>query len=314
MKKRLLTSLIILIVTALFVASRYYTTYAMDAFIGILAVVGCVEVTKVLERRRMFSNVVLVGCFPAIMYVAMTIGIINKRGWLNYVVYFVAILLILFLANFLFTYLCSSVTHKEKDKFGVYDSDAKYAFNKSMNSAFVMIYPAILFVCMLFINHYFDFAFVTTTIKYPNLLILFFVVLLFAITMITDSMALVVGTTFKGPKLCPTISPNKTISGAVGGFVFGTLGGVLVYYLFSLNIYINEMFMTTDIVWWKILIVSMIASIICQIGDIIASKLKRSARVKDYGTIFPGHGGVMDRVDGLIFSALVILISMFVLI
>ena len=100
----------------------------------------------------------------------------------------------------------------------------------------------------------------------------------------------------------------------VGGFVFGTLGGVLVYYLFSLNIYINEMFMTTDIVWWKILIVSMIASIVCQIGDIIASKLKRSARVKDYGTIFPGHGGVMDRVDGLIFSALVILISMFVLI
>lgn len=314
MKKRLLTSLIILIVTALFVASRYYTTYAMDAFIGILAVIGCVEVTKVLERKRMFTNVVLVGCFPAIMYIAMTIGIINKRDWLNYIVYFVAILLILFLVNFLFTYLCTSVTHKEKDRFGVYDSDAKYAFNKSMNSAFVMIYPAILFVCMLFINHYFDFAFVETTIQNSNLLVLFFVVLLFAITMITDSMALVVGTTFKGPKLCPTISPNKTISGAIGGFVFGTIGGVLVYYLFSLNIYINEVFMAIDLTWWKVLIVSMIASVVGQIGDIVASKLKRSARVKDYGTIFPGHGGVMDRVDGLIFNALVILISMFVLI
>lgn len=314
MKKRLLTSLIILIVTALFVASRYYTTYAMDAFIGILAVVGCVEVTKVLERKRMFTNVVLVGCFPAIMYIAMTIGIINKRDWLNYIVYFVAILLILFLVNFLFTYLCTSVTHKEKDRFGVYDNDAKYAFNKSMNSAFVMIYPAILFVCMLFINHYFDFAFVDTTIQNSNLLVLFFVVLLFAITMITDSMALVVGTTFKGPKLCPTISPNKTISGAIGGFVFGTIGGVLVYYLFSLNININEVFMAIDLTWWKVLIVSMIASVVGQIGDIVASKLKRSARVKDYGTIFPGHGGVMDRVDGLIFNALVILISMFVLI
>lgn len=314
MKKRLLTSLIILIVTALFVASRYYTTYAMDAFIGILAVVGCVEVTKALERKRMFTNVVLVGCFPAIMYIAMTIGIINKRDWLNYIVYFVAILLILFLVNFLFTYLCTSVTHKEKDRFGVYDSDAKYAFNKSMNSAFVMIYPAILFVCMLFINHYFDFAFVETTIQNSNLLVLFFVVLLFAITMITDSMALVVGTTLKGPKLCPTISPNKTISGAIGGFVFGTIGGVLVYYLFSLNININEVFMAIDLTWWKVLIVSMIASVVGQIGDIVASKLKRSARVKDYGTIFPGHGGVMDRVDGLIFNALVILISMFVLI
>ena len=121
MKKRLLTSLIILIVTALFVASRYYTTYAMDAFIGILAVVGCVEVTKVLERRRMFSNVVLVGCFPAIMYVAMTIGIINKRGWLNYIVYFVAILLILFLANF-FSSSCAVFSSRASSARSIKDS------------------------------------------------------------------------------------------------------------------------------------------------------------------------------------------------
>ena len=55
-------------------------------------------------------------------------------------------------------------------------------------------------------------------------------------------------------------------------------------------------------------------SIIGQVGDIIASALKRSARVKDYGTIFPGHGGVMDRVDGLIFNGLILLVGMFILI
>ena len=132
--------------------------------------------------------------------------------------------------------------------------------------------------------------------------------------MITDSMALVVGTTIKGTKLCPRISPNKTISGAIGGLIFGALGGVLVYYLFSLNILVNEAFVLINLTWWKVLIISIITSAVGQIGDIVASMLKRSARVKDYGTIFPGHGGVMDRVDGLVFNAVVILISMFVLI
>jgi CDP-diglyceride synthetase len=61
------------------------------------------------------------------------------------------------------------------------------------------------------------------------------------------------------------------------------------------------------------LVIGGVVSIIGQIGDIIASALKRSARVKDYGTIFPGHGGVMDRVDGLIFNAFAVLICMFIL-
>ena len=135
----------------------------------------------------------------------------------------------------------------------------------------------------------------------------------FAVTMLTDTFALVVGMLCKGPKLCPLISPNKTISGAVGGFVFGSLGGLLVYYLFSLNTIFSEAITLFGLSWWKILIVAMITSIIGQIGDLIASALKRSARVKDYGTIFPGHGGVMDRVDGLIFNATTILICMIII-
>ena len=315
MKKRLLTSLVILVATGIFVASRYYTTYAFDAFVGILAILGCVEVTRVLERKRMFTNIVFVGCFPAIMYIAMTIGLINKRDWIHYILYFVVIMVLLFVVNFLYTFLCSGVTHKEKDKYGVYDSDSTYALKKSMNSAFVMIYPALLFTCLFVINHFFEFAFIHVEgLENTNLVVLFFVVLLFSITMITDSMALVVGTTIKGTKLCPRISPNKTISGAIGGLIFGALGGVLVYYLFSLNILVNEAFVLINLTWWKVLIISIITSAVGQIGDIVASMLKRSARVKDYGTIFPGHGGVMDRVDGLVFNAVVILISMFVLI
>ena len=314
MKKRIFTGAIILLVTAIFLLSRLYTSYAFDVFIGILAILGCVEVARVLERKRFFTNIIFVGCFPAIIYIAMSIGILNERDWMHYILYFVIIMFALFLINFLYTYLFTNITKKEKDRYGVFESDAKYAFKKSMNSAFVMIYPALLFTSLFVINHFFEFAFVEY-FQYENasIITLFFLTFVFAITMFTDTFALVVGKLVKGPKLCPLISPNKTISGAIGGLIFGGCGGLLVYYLFSINNIFKEAMVLFNIYWWQILIISLVTSIVGQIGDLVASALKRSARVKDYGTIFPGHGGVMDRVDGLIFNSVVVLISLFIL-
>ena len=143
---------------------------------------------------------------------------------------------------------------------------------------------------------------------------MFFLTFVFVVTMMTDTFALVVGMLLKGPKLAPKISPKKTISGAVGGFVFGSASSMLVYYLFSLNNVFSEAMSTLDLSMWKFLIIGMVCAVVTQIGDLIASLLKRSARVKDYGTLFPGHGGVMDRVDGLIFSSLVTLVSLFIMI
>lgn len=315
MKKRLLTGSIILLVTAMFVLSRIFTAYAMDLFVGVLAIMGCIEVTRVLERKKMYTNIIFVGSFPAILYLAMYLGIIKERNWSYFLLYFIVILLVLFVVNFLYTLIFRKNTAKEKEKYQIEDMpNAKYGLIKCMNSTCVMIYPALFFVSMFFINHYFEFAFVEEfTRSSTTLIIMFFLTFTFAVTMITDSMALVVGRTLKGPKLCPLISPNKTISGAVGGFVFGALGGLLTYYLFSLNNVFSTAISHFGFTWWKILIVAGITSIIGQIGDIVASALKRSARVKDYGTIFPGHGGVMDRVDGLIFNSVAVLISMFIL-
>lgn len=317
MKKRLLTGSVILLVYALVLVSARYTPYVFDVFVGLLAVMGAVEVSRVLERKKLYTNIIFIGCFPAIMYIAMQIGLIKQRSWLYFVAYFICVLLILFVVNFLYTILFRKVTRREKIRYGIDEvavTNTKYAFSKCMNSTFVMIYPVVLFTAFFAINHFYDFAFVNSVgLEDTNLIVLFFLVFTFIVTMLTDSMAMVVGSTFKGPKLCPIISPNKTVSGAVGGFVFGALGGLLTYYLFTLNKVFKSMMFYLDITWWKILIVGVVVSIIGQIGDIIASALKRSARVKDYGTIFPGHGGVMDRVDGLIFNAFTVLICMFIL-
>lgn len=315
MKRRFVTGSIILLVTALFLITVRFTPYAFDVFIGILAVMGSVEVSRVLERKKLYTNIVFVGSFPAILYIAMSVGIINERQWHYFFVYFLLILIVLFIINFLYTICFKKNTFKEKNKYGISNiSDSKYAFSKCMNSSFVMIYPALLFSCFFIMNHFFEFSFIVSTgLDDTNLIVLFFIIYTFVITMTTDTMAYVVGSYFKGPKLCPLISPNKTISGAIGGLIFGVLGGLLTYYLFSINMVFREMMLYLDIEWWNFIIIGSIVSIIGQCGDIVASALKRSARVKDYGTIFPGHGGVMDRVDGLIFNAFAVLVSMFIL-
>lgn len=111
-------------------------------------------------------------------------------------------------------------------------------------------------------------------------------ILLVATVILTDSAAYFTGRFFGKNKLAPKISPNKTIEGAVGGWLIG--GGFA--FVFGL---MNNLFTET----WILIVLAIGLPILSQIGDLIASGLKRKYGVKDYGKIFPGHGGVMDRVD-----------------
>ena len=102
----------------------------------------------------------------------------------------------------------------------------------------------------------------------------------------SDIGGFVIGKYFKGPKLTK-ISPNKTISGAIGSLIFSCL---IVYILFFYFIGITS---------FKIVLIGLSVSVLCQVGDLFFSFLKRKAKVKDTGNIFPGHGGVLDRLDGI---------------
>ena len=102
----------------------------------------------------------------------------------------------------------------------------------------------------------------------------------------SDIGGFIIGKYFKGPKLT-RISPNKTISGAIGSLILSCL---VIYTLFFNFIGITSI---------KILLIGLSVSISCQIGDLFFSFLKRKAKVKDTGNIFPGHGGVLDRLDGI---------------
>jgi phosphatidate cytidylyltransferase len=112
----------------------------------------------------------------------------------------------------------------------------------------------------------------------------------FAVTWGTDIAAYFVGRKLGGPKLSPRFSPKKTWSGAIGGALIGTVAGVVVWLIAKPLIGAPGQFL-------GVLIVSLLASIVGQMGDIGESALKRRFGVKDSSNLIPGHGGFMDRLD-----------------
>ena len=101
----------------------------------------------------------------------------------------------------------------------------------------------------------------------------------------------VIGRTIGGKKLTK-ISPNKTVSGSIGSFLFSILS-LLLFYNFDQHEY---SFSISNILF------CLLISLVCQLGDLFISYLKRKAKIKDTGFILPGHGGLLDRVDGIIFA------------
>jgi phosphatidate cytidylyltransferase len=120
----------------------------------------------------------------------------------------------------------------------------------------------------------------------------YYVFYIFGVVWIGDAAALVVGTLIGRHKLAPSISPRKTIEGAVGGLL-GSLCGAILGGLWLLG-----RFTLT-----QCLAVGCMLALLGQLGDLSESLLKRSTGVKDSGVIIPGHGGILDKVDGILFSA-----------
>ena len=113
------------------------------------------------------------------------------------------------------------------------------------------------------------------------------------ICIFTDIGGYIFGKLFKGPKLIK-ISPNKTYAGMIGGFILAMIAGSI----YKKNIFIYSYQIEDS----KFLLTILLISAISQIGDLIISYFKRLAKVKDTGKLLPGHGGLLDRVDGIIFA------------
>ena len=144
-------------------------------------------------------------------------------------------------------------------------------------------------ILLLFVSYLLFFQYLLYNIRL-ELGIEIILILLFA-CIFSDIGGYVIGKSLRGPKLTH-ISPNKTITGAIGSIFFTITGGLLMINFFDLSVVISKF----TYLWLFLM------SVLCQLGDLLVSFMKRKAKIKDTGKILPGHGGMLDRVDGIIIA------------
>lgn len=183
--------------------------------------------------------------------------------------------------------------------FSVFIFDSKLHLNDFLVTLLIMAYPLMPIALSLFM-----------TTSYGMLPFLIAI----GASMCADTFAYYLGTLFKGPKIFPKISPKKTWSGSICGIFGGILGSILVYLLFELaNLPVNDSFRFTQELTHPILFYILIGAaigVVSEIGDLAASRLKRELQIKDFSKAFGSHGGIMDRLDSIIFGIIFVAIVM----
>ena len=199
---------------------------------------------------------------------------LSKRIFTSFVL--ITILLAMFLFNFFSIYILIITSSLAFIEF------SKISKKLTKSKSFILFYNILFILYIFFFSIIFFFAYTNITSK-----IVIFSLLLISVS--SDIGGYIIGKIIKGPKLIK-LSPNKTISGSIGSIIFANITGVLIVLTFSPHIF------------FEVFIISTIVSILTQIGDIFFSSLKRKSKIKDYGEILPGHGGILDRIDGILFG------------
>mgnify|MGYP003288814517 CR=1 FL=1 len=298
MKQRTITSIFIALTAILLVAGKFLPlnigTYIFDVFVVVVAMVSVLEMCNIMEKGNASTSKHMSVAYPIINYVVFlcTRQLVSYKFWgllqlLTLIVYFLIILI-------------AENNHYRQ-------TQEKHTLKIGLNTLKVCFYPGLLFSLFLNLNHIDYYS------NVGNLSIILIVSVL-VVTFLTDTFAYLVGCAVRGPKLAPKISPNKTISGAIGGLFGGVAGAVLVFTILSNIGAFKLAFATYNLAWWQFVLVGLFGSALGQCGDLLESKLKRWAGVKDSGKLFPGHGGMLDRIDAMMLVvAYVFLVTLIIL-
>ena len=170
----------------------------------------------------------------------------------------------------------------------------KYSLASVSFSVFGLLYVGIGMTSLLMIRHDSIYMSLSMPFELYNWGTITLWLVLFT-TWASDTFAYFAGRAFGKRKIVPSISPNKTLEGFIGGFIGCIITGAVFSYI-------------VGIPWWMGIHVGMISGILAPLGDLFESKIKRLCNVKDSGTLLPGHGGVLDRFDSLLFAAPITLI------
>lgn len=145
---------------------------------------------------------------------------------------------------------------------------------------------------------------VSLALVQPKPLQLTLLALMFFIPVFGDMVAFFVGSRVGGRKLCPAVSPNKTISGALGGLLGSLLTSLIVGLVAALCV-VDPAVEALLPSWGAYVLLGLVGGAASQVGDLFASLVKRHCGIKDFSNLFPGHGGMLDRLDSILFMAII---------
>lgn len=292
MLKRTITGFFILLTVVGFLVLKQFNDIIFDVLALIIMYCALYETVKVykIANKKIEYAVFLT---PAIIFAIFNLESETFRA-LGYVL-LVAISLVLY------SLLSEIIAYGIARKKGQTEKDPeilnKTLFDKTKYTMIVFAYPVVVLSMLFALNH------LELKLSYMGL------ILSFAISMMTDTFAYVVGRCFGKRKFIPEVSPNKTIAGMIGGFIGGIVSAVVCFLIFSNVSYFADTVAVNEKIFILIFsILGILGSLADQLGDLVASALKRKIGVKDFAKIFPGHGGFMDRVDGLMFTSSVVYI------
>ena len=262
MKQRVLTGTLIFVLTVLLIIFSGYIVYPIT--LSLLSLIAVFELLRVMgvEKKLLLAlpAYILSAAFPMIAY------FVKNDAFLLY---------LLALAAAMFVYMLLLMGY------GVF-SRGKVPFSKIAE-----IFTSVTYVTVAFSS--------LSLMRYLDEKVgIFVIALVFIVSWACDTGAYFVGMLFGKHKLIPEISPKKTVEGAVGGVVIATLAYLLFGFVldsFIPGLKVNYLFLGTA---------GVLLSIASQLGDLVASLIKREYGVKDYGDLFPGHGGILDRFDSTI--------------
>ena len=263
MKDRIISALVLALVC---IPILIYGRWIFKVFVTILAIRGLYEMIKIKYEDKQPPIIMRLLSYLIVIFLCINNANLHINEYtINYQ----------FIAIILFIYLIALI---------IYDNNKKYNVEDALYLASSSLFIGFSFNLIILIRNY--------DINYLIYILL--------IAIFTDTYALISGYLVGKHKLCPHISPKKTIEGAVGGTLMGTFVGTF-FYVTVINSNISLIF---------IILITMILSLVGQAGDLIFSCMKRQYNKKDFSNLIPGHGGLLDRVDSLIFVSLAFMMLM----
>ena len=297
MLKRTLTGAVILLITIGFVLLKQFNNLFFDAFALIVMCCSLYETINAYKKAGKKPHTALLFLAPLFIYVGLLFSRrlyagIDVRVIFGSIISLIIVAVIMLMAFLTLDIMLAAKSRKLSGEMPEEELVKIDAFSSSKVSMQILAYPILPLSFFLLLNN----------LSYQ--LSFLGIILTFAVAMMTDTFAYLFGRAWGKRKFIPEVSPKKTIAGVVGGFVGGVIGSALVFVFFYFTPYfdiLNNVDLFSAIT--AVALIGILGSYITQLGDLIASSLKRKVGIKDYANIFPGHGGFMDRFDGQMFVA-----------